>query len=101
MILLWEAETQKKCCVLFTDRGGEYTNSLLKEWCLSKSIVHHYSVPRTPEQNGRAERFNQTITNICRALLFNYKLKDSLMGSCHDLCMYDLQCVYEQKAWYD
>jgi hypothetical protein len=80
MILLWEAETQKKCCVLFTDRGGEYTNSLLKEWCLSKSIVHHYSVPRTPEQNGRAERFNQTITNICRALLFNYKLKDSLWG---------------------
>jgi hypothetical protein len=80
MILLWEAETQKKCWVLFTDRGGEYANSLLKEWCLNKSIVHHFSSPRTPEQNGRAERFNQTITNICRALLFNYKLKDSLWG---------------------
>jgi hypothetical protein len=30
MILLWEAETQKKCWVLFTDRGGEYANGLVK-----------------------------------------------------------------------
>jgi hypothetical protein len=80
MILVWEAKTQKKCCVLFTDRGGEYANHRLKEWCLAKSIDHQFSVPRTPEQNGRAERFNQTITNICRALLFYYKLKDSLWG---------------------
>jgi hypothetical protein len=80
MILVWEAKTQKKCCVLFTDMGGEYANHRLKEWCLAKSIDHQFSVPRTPEQNGRAERFNQTITNICRALLFYYKLKDSLWG---------------------
>jgi hypothetical protein len=80
MILCWEAETQKKCQVLFTDRGGEYTNGLLKDWCLGRSIKHHYSQPRTPEINGRAERFNQTITNICRALLYNYKLTDSLWG---------------------
>jgi hypothetical protein len=39
-----------------------------------------FSSPRTPEQNGRAERFNQTITNIVRALLYYYKLKDSLWG---------------------
>jgi hypothetical protein len=80
MILTWEAETQKKCWVLFTDRGGEYTNNLLRAWCLARSIKHHYSQPRTPEINGRAERFNQTITNICRALLYNYKLNETLWG---------------------
>jgi hypothetical protein len=80
MILTWEAETQKKCWVLFTDRGGEYTNNLLRAWCLARLIKHHYSQPRTPEINGRAERFNQTITNICRALLYNYKLNETLWG---------------------
>jgi hypothetical protein len=66
MILRWEAKTGKKCQVLFTDRGGEYVGNYLKEWCLSKGITHHFSVPRTPEQNGRAERLNQTLTNITR-----------------------------------
>jgi hypothetical protein len=80
MILTWEAETGKKCHVLFTDRGGEYTGNYLKDWCLARSIKHEYSVPRTPEQNGRAERFNQTITNICRCLILNYKLKEVLWG---------------------
>jgi hypothetical protein len=80
LILLWEAKTGKKCKVLFTDRGGEYVGTELKDWCLNRHILHHYSTPRTPQQNGRAERFNQTIANIMRSLMFNYKLHDSLWG---------------------
>jgi transposase InsO family protein len=80
LILVWEAKTQKKCRVLFTDRGGEYVGLELKEWCLNRSIMHHYSTPRVPQQNGRAERFNQTIANIMRSLMFTYKLHDSLWG---------------------
>jgi hypothetical protein len=80
LILIWEAKTQKKCRVLFTDRGGEYVGLELKEWCLNRSIMHHYSTPRVPQQNGRAERFNQTIANIMRSLMFTYKLHDSLWG---------------------
>jgi hypothetical protein len=80
LILLWEAKTGKKCKVLFTDRGGEYVGTELKEWCLNRGILHYYSTPRTPQQNGRAERFNQTIANIMRSLMFNYKLHDSLWG---------------------
>jgi hypothetical protein len=53
----------------------------LKEWCLNRHITNHYSTPRVPQQNGRAERFNQTIANIMRSwTLFNYKLHDSLWG---------------------
>jgi hypothetical protein len=80
LILQWEAKTGKRCKELFTDRGGEYVGHELKEWCLNRHITHHYSTPRVPQQNGRAERFNQTIANIMRSLLFNYKLHDSLWG---------------------
>jgi hypothetical protein len=80
MILAWETETGKKCHVLVTDRGGEYNGNYLKDWLLSKNIKHEHSVPRTPEQNGRAERFNQTLTNICMCLLIQYKLKEVLWG---------------------
>jgi transposase InsO family protein len=80
LILIREAKTQKKCRVLFTDRGGEYVGLELKEWCLNRRIMHHYSTPRVPQQNGRAERFNQTIANIMRSLMFTYKLHDSLWG---------------------
>jgi hypothetical protein len=70
LILVWETKTGKKCRVLFTDRGGEYVSKEFQEWCLSRNIDHQYSVPRTPQQNGRAERFNQTIANIMRALMY-------------------------------
>jgi hypothetical protein len=43
-------------------------------------IKHNFSVPRTPEQNGVAERLNQTLNNIVRALLFQYKLYLPLWG---------------------
>jgi transposase InsO family protein len=71
-IILWENKTGRKCKMLFTDRGGEYVGEALKTWCAEKGIIHHYSVPRTPEQNGKAERLNQTLNNIMRSLLFQY-----------------------------
>jgi hypothetical protein len=94
MILTWEAGTQKKCWVLFTDRGGEYTNNLLRAWCLARLIKHHYSQPRTHEINARARRFNQTITNICRALLYNYKLNETLWGH----AMIDACLIYNTSS---
>jgi hypothetical protein len=80
MILAWEIETGKKCHVIVTDRGGEYNGNYLKDWLLSKNIKHEHSVPMTPEQNDRAERFNQTIPSICKCLIIWYKLKEVIWG---------------------
>jgi transposase InsO family protein len=80
MILTWENKTGKTVKVLFSDRGGEYINHVHANWCASKGIQHVFSVPRTPEQNGIAERLNQTLNNIVRALLFQYKLYMPLWG---------------------
>ncbi len=72
MINEWENVTTSKCKTLFTDRGGEYVGMALKQYCASKGIRHEFSIPRTPEQNGKAERLNQTLNNTTRALLFQY-----------------------------
>jgi hypothetical protein len=80
LILIWERDTGKKCHVLFTDRGGEYISNDFLDWCLINRIKHDYSAPRTPQQNGKAERFNQTIGNIMRSLMLNYKLHETLWG---------------------
>ena len=35
-----------------SDHGGEFENHVLKEFCDQNGIVHNFSSPRTPQQNG-------------------------------------------------
>ena len=65
-------KTRREVHKLFADRGGEYIKGELNTWCIEQGILHEYSAPRTPEENGKAERLNQTLNNIMRALLFQY-----------------------------
>jgi transposase InsO family protein len=80
LILAWEADTGKKVTTLYTDRGGEFINDHLKDWFLTKGIKHIFSTPRTPEENGKAERLNRTINDFVRALLYQYCLYLPLWG---------------------
>ena len=41
-----------------SDCGGEFLGKELQTFFSSKGITHQTSVPHTPQQNGRAERFN-------------------------------------------
>ncbi len=72
MINEWTNHTGNSCKFLFSDRGGEYVSHDLANWCAEKGIVHDFSVPRTPEQNGVAERINRTLNDIARAMLIQY-----------------------------
>lgn len=74
----WANITNHKCKTLFTDRGGEYIGDDFKLWCAQKGITHDKSVPRTPKQNGKAERLNQTLNNHVRAMLLHYNLPKCL-----------------------
>jgi Integrase core domain. len=89
MILEWEAKTGKKCKFLFSDRGGEYTCERLEKFCMQNRIVHDFSPPRTPEQNGKAERLNQTLNDMVRAMLFS--------TICIHLCGHMLWCMLSRS----
>ncbi|SCZ95651.1 BZ3500_MvSof-1268-A1-R1_C118g00644 [Microbotryum saponariae] len=55
--------------ILRTDNGGEYRSNAFTEFCKSKGIRRQYSIPYTPQQNGRAERVNLSIVEGVLALL--------------------------------
>ena len=51
-----------------SDRGGEFLGKELQMFFLSRGITHQTSVPCTPQQNGYAERFNQTLLEKAEAI---------------------------------
>ena len=64
-----ELESSLKLKVLRTDNGGEYTSTEFNEYLKREGIKHELSVPKNPEQNGVAERFNRTLIEAVRAML--------------------------------
>ncbi|SGY77750.1 BQ5605_C005g03716 [Microbotryum silenes-dioicae] len=53
-----ELETGATLKVLRTNNGGEYRSKAFTDSCKARSTRRQYSIPRTPQQNGRAERVN-------------------------------------------
>lgn len=51
-----ENQLDKKIKRLRSDRGGEYGTNFLKDFCEKNGIIHEFSAPYTPQQNGIAER---------------------------------------------
>lgn len=70
-----ERETNKLLKCLRIDNGGEYCSNAFKEYCNRFGIKHEKTVPRTPQQNGVAERMNRTIMEKVRSMLSNSSLE--------------------------
>jgi hypothetical protein len=47
-----------KVCKLRTNWGGEFLSKTFAKYMESAGIVHEYTAPYTPEQNGRVKREN-------------------------------------------
>ena len=50
-----------KIKILMSDFGGEFKSEEFHSFLREKGIVTQSSVPRVPQQNGRAERLNRTL----------------------------------------
>ena len=71
---LVEKATKKKVVTLRTDNGGEYTSTQFEEYLKAEGIRHELTVPKTPQQNGIAERLNRTLVEMARSMLLDAKL---------------------------
>ncbi|KAJ9557792.1 hypothetical protein OSB04_012406 [Centaurea solstitialis] len=60
--------------VIRSDNGTEFKNADLNSFCEEKGIERQYSAPRTPQQNGAAERRNRTLIEAARTMLADSKL---------------------------
>src|SRR5712671_19873 len=70
--LSWaETQTSDKMRALHSDRGGEYIAGYIKDILVQRGIEHHLTMPNSPQQNGKAERFNCTIMDKAMSMLHN------------------------------
>ncbi|GJS81590.1 putative ribonuclease H-like domain-containing protein [Tanacetum coccineum] len=53
---------------------GKFKNKVMDDFCKEKGIKREYSVAKTPQQNGVAERRNRTIIEAARIMLADSKL---------------------------
>ncbi|KAJ9550670.1 hypothetical protein OSB04_014715 [Centaurea solstitialis] len=73
-VLRVENKSNLKVKVIRSDNGTEFKNADLNLFCESKGIERQYSAPRTPQQNGVAERRNRTLIEAARTMLVDSKL---------------------------
>nr|GEV37427.1 hypothetical protein [Tanacetum cinerariifolium] len=58
-----------KVKVIRSDNGTKFKNNDLNQFCGIKGIKREFSVPKTPQQNGIAERKNMTLIKAARTIL--------------------------------
>jgi transposase InsO family protein len=56
-----ENQTGRKIKCLRTENGTEYTNDEFRVFCEQHGIRRHFTIRKTPQQNGVAERMNRSI----------------------------------------
>ena len=69
----WKSMIEKNLCqqvkTLRTDNGGEFTSQEFERYLRKEGIRHETTIPKTPEQNGVAERMNRTLVEMVRSML--------------------------------
>ncbi|GJX34467.1 retrovirus-related pol polyprotein from transposon TNT 1-94, partial [Tanacetum coccineum] len=73
-LVIIENLVDKKVKIIRSDNGTEFKNHVMDEFCREKGIKREYSVARTPQQNGVAERKNRTLIEAARTMLADSKL---------------------------
>ena len=63
-----EIETGLKVKCLRSNNGGEYIDRGFSEYCAAQGIRIEKTIPRTPQQNGVAERMNRTLNKRARSM---------------------------------
>ncbi|KAK9050852.1 hypothetical protein SSX86_030179 [Deinandra increscens subsp. villosa] len=75
LVINLENQSNLKVKTIRCDNGTELKNHVLNSFCEEKGIVRQFSAPRTPQQNGVAERRNRTLIEAARILIIKGKNK--------------------------
>ncbi|KAK1421788.1 hypothetical protein QVD17_24420 [Tagetes erecta] len=73
-IIKVENQLECKVKILRSDNGTEFKNANVDLFCAEKGIARQFSAPRTPQQNGVAERKNRTLIEAARSMLADAKI---------------------------
>ncbi|CAI7917630.1 unnamed protein product [Closterium sp. NIES-53] len=56
---------------LHSDRGGEFSSNLLREFCRGEGILQSFTLPDSPQQNGIAERCIGLVMEVARTSMIH------------------------------
>nr|GEV54148.1 hypothetical protein [Tanacetum cinerariifolium] len=73
----------KQVKIIKCDNGTEFRNKVMDDFCKEKGIKREYSIARTPQQNGVAERRNRTLIEAARTMGFKPALSFMRPFGCH------------------
>ncbi|GJT39087.1 putative ribonuclease H-like domain-containing protein [Tanacetum coccineum] len=85
---------KKMYCLVVTDdfsrcdNGTEFKNSEMNQFCQMKGIKREFSVARTPQQNGVAERKNRTLIEAARTMLADSLLPTTFWAEAINIACY-------------
>jgi len=69
-----QSEKEMKILTVRSDHRGEFENEPFETFCEKHGIIHQFSSPRTPQQNGVVERKNITLQEMARTMIHENKL---------------------------
>ncbi|GKD56946.1 ribonuclease H-like domain-containing protein [Tanacetum coccineum] len=92
-----ENQLNHKVKVIRSDNGTEFKNREMDEFCGQKGIKREYSVARTPQQNGVAERKNRTLIEAARTMLADLLLPTVFWAEAVNTACYVLNRVLVTK----
>ncbi|GJV53903.1 putative ribonuclease H-like domain-containing protein [Tanacetum coccineum] len=92
-----ENQLNHKVKVIRCDNGTEFKNREMNELCGLKWIKREFSIARTPQQNGVAERKNRTLIEAARTMLADSLLPTVFWAEAVNTACYVLNRVLVTK----
>ncbi|GJW34999.1 putative ribonuclease H-like domain-containing protein [Tanacetum coccineum] len=93
----------KKVKIIMCDNGTEFKNKVIDDFCREKGIRREYSVARTPQQNGVAERRNRTLIEAARTMLADSKLPTTFWAEAKEEISQDciVMPIWKDASYFD
>jgi transposase InsO family protein len=77
-----------------SDNGTEFKNPQIEGFLEEEGIMHEFSSPYTPQQNGVVERKNRTLLDMARTMLDEYKTPDRFWAEAINTTCYSINRLY-------
>ena len=80
-----ECQFNAKICVFQSDEGGEFVDRDFLPFLAMNGIHHQSACPKTPEQNGKAERKHRNIIELGLTMMFHAHLPPRFWTDCFSI----------------
>ncbi|WVZ63899.1 hypothetical protein U9M48_013493 [Paspalum notatum var. saurae] len=80
-----------------SDKGREFDNTNIEEFCDEVGIKHDFSATYTPQQNGVVERKNRTLITLSRSMLDEYGTSEKFWAEAINTACYASNRLYPHR----